>query len=181
VLLLGASGSGKSTLALHAALGGLDFLAEDSVFVHPAALLATGLSAYAHARAESLRLIGDPQVRRLARRSPRIVRRSGVIKHEIDLRNGLARLAPKPVRIETVVVLSKRRARGAGPLVRLTRQQLRRALRAGQAYAVGQPGWRNFETRALHVRGFRLDRVPPAEAIAVLRGLLGARITPGAP
>jgi hypothetical protein len=35
ILLLGASGSGKSTLALHSLLQGLDFLAEDAVFVPP--------------------------------------------------------------------------------------------------------------------------------------------------
>ena len=117
ILLIGSSGSGKSTLALHAALSGLDFLAEDSVFVQSAALRATGLGAFVHAREDALGLIDDPGVRQAIRRTPRIRRRSGVRKHEIDLRRGLALLAPEPVRIVATVVLSARRARGTPGLV----------------------------------------------------------------
>lgn len=172
VLLLGSSGTGKSTLGLHAALAGLDFLAEDSVFVHPAALLATGFGAFAHARADSLRLIGDRSVRQAVRAAPSIERRSGVRKHEIDLRRGLARLAPKPLRIVATVVLSGRAADSAEPFAPLSAVQLQRELRAGQAYAIGQPGWREFEARLLAAGGFRLHRVPPPEAVACLRQLL---------
>src|SRR4029079_19173948 len=92
VLLLGPSGAGKSTLALHAALGGLEFLAEDSVFVQPRTLRATGLSAHVHTRQTGLRLIADPAVRRALRRAPSIRRRSGVRKHEFDLRGAATRL-----------------------------------------------------------------------------------------
>jgi hypothetical protein len=172
VLLLGPSGSGKSTLTLHAALGGLDFLAEDSVFVQPATMRATGLPAYVHAREDGLALIGDRQARHAARDSPRIQRRSGARKREIDLRLGSARLAATPLRIVATVVLSKRRARGTPQLVPLTATQLQRVLRAEQPYAAAQPGWREFERRALRAGGYRLDRMPPAAAVAALRELL---------
>jgi hypothetical protein len=172
VLLLGASGSGKSTLALHSAFAGLEFLAEDSVFVEPATLRATGLSAFVHARGNALGLIEDSRRRQIVRSSPRILRRSGVRKHEIDLRQGIAHLARAPLRIVAAVVLSARRARDTQPLVRLTTTQLRRVLRSEQPYAVDQPGWREFERRLLSVGGYRLDRTTPESAVAALRALL---------
>jgi hypothetical protein len=175
VLLLGPSGSGKSTLTLHAALGGLDFLAEDSVFVQPRTLCATGLSAFVHAREEALALIGDRALRRAARESPRIQRRSGVRKRQIDLRVGSARLAPRPLRIVATVLLSKRRARGPARLVRLTAAQLKGVLRTEQIFAVAQPGWPEFERSLLRAGGYSLDRGSPADAVATLRELLGEK------
>jgi hypothetical protein len=175
VLLLGSSGSGKSTLALHAALGGLDYLAEDSVFVQPHTLRATGLPAFVHARDEALALIDDRALRHAARESPQIRRRSGVRKRQIDLRLGSARLAPRPLRIVATVVLSKRRARGRARLVPLTTDQLKDVLRAEQTFAVAQPGWPEFERCALRAGGFSLDRGSPADAVATLRELLGEK------
>lgn len=173
LLLLGASGSGKSTLALHAALQGLDFLAEDSVFVQPASLTACGLSAYIHARGDALPLIADRRVRAAVRDSPRIRRRSGVRKHELDLRRGLARLAPAPLRIVGTVVLSAQRS---GAPQRMGAGELKRVLRAEQAYAASQPGWREFEQRAVRAGGYRLGRMPPGAGVSSLRELLeGAR------
>jgi len=176
VLLLGASGAGKSTLTLHAALSGLNFLAEDSVFVQPATLCATGLSAYTHAREDALHLIADRRVRQVARRAPRIQRRSGVRKREIDLRRGIVRLAPRPLRIVATVVLSARPAHDAGPLVRLSAAQLRRVLRAEQPFAAARPGWKEFERRVLRAGGFRLHRVPPADGVSSLRELLSGKV-----
>ena len=172
VLLLGSSGSGKSTLALHAALDGLEFLAEDSVFVHPTTMCATGLSAYVHARGDAVKLIRDQRARHAVGRAPRIQRRSGVRKHEVDLRHGLVRLAHAPMQIVATVVLSARRARGTASLAPLTAQQLRRELRAEQPYAAGQPGWQEFERRVLRAGGFRLDRMPLADGVSSLRKLL---------
>jgi hypothetical protein len=173
VLLLGSSGSGKSTMALHATLNGLDFLAEDSVFVQPKTLLATGLSAYVHARADGLRLIADAAVRRAMGRAPQILRRSGVRKREIDLRGARTALAPQPLQIVATVLLSGRRARGGSQqLMPLSAAQLRRALRAEQAYASGQPGWREFERRVLRAGRFRLDRASPESGVSCLLALL---------
>jgi len=174
VLLLGASGAGKSTLALHSALAGLDFLAEDSVFVRPSTLRATGLSAYAHACADSLPLIADRRQRAAVRRAPRIRRRSGVRKHEVDLRR-IARLAPRPLRIVAVLALSARTGRGAAALAPLKPAQFKRLLRAGQAYAAAQPGWQRFERELLRVPARQLGRVTPGQGVAALRELLGAR------
>jgi hypothetical protein len=171
VLLLGGSGSGKSTLALHAALAGLDFLAEDSVFVQAATLHATGLSAYIHARPDSLHLLGS-HMRRAASASPVIQRRSGARKHEIDLRGGRAPLAARPLRIVAAVVLEARRARGAPRLTPLTAAQLKRALRAEQAFARERAGWAEFETRLLRAGGFSLLRGSPEQGVAALRELL---------
>ena len=173
VLLLGSSGSGKSTLALHGALAGLDFLAEDSVFVQPATLRATGLSAYVHAHTDALSLIGDGRMRRAIRAGPRIQRRSGVRKYEIDLRRLSARLAPQPLRIVATVVLSARRGRGAAGLQSLTVGELRHALRKEQSFAVGQRGWREFERSVLRAGAYRLDRMAPADGVMALRTLLG--------
>jgi hypothetical protein len=170
LLLVGSSGSGKSTLALHAALQGLDFIAEDSVFVQPASLCASGLSAYVHARGDALPLIADRRVRAAVRASPRIQRRSGVRKHELDLRRGLARLAPAPLRIVGTVVLSARSNGGAAEPLRAS--ELRRVLRTEQAYAASQPGWREFEQRALRAGGYRLGRMPPGDGVSSLRKLL---------
>jgi hypothetical protein len=174
ILLLGSSGSGKSTLALHAALAGLDFLAEDSVFVQPTTLRATGLSAYIHARADSLRLLA-PRMRGAVQASPVIQRRSGVNKYEVDLRGGRAPLASRPLRIVATVVLSARPAGASARLQRLGDAQLRRALRAEQAYALDQPGWAQFEKRVLRAGGFRLARGSLEEGIAALHGLLDGR------
>jgi hypothetical protein len=171
VLLVGSSGAGKSTLALHAAFDGFDFLAEDSVFVQPASMCATGLSAFVHAREDAIRLFDDHESRQVAGRSPLIQRRSGVRKHEIDLRRGRARLAPKPLRIVATVVVSSRHVPGAPPMEPLTSKELKNILRSEQSYAIGQPGWREFEQRLLHAGGYRLNRVPPSDGVSALRAL----------
>ena len=177
VLLLGASGAGKSTLTLHAALSGLQFLAEDSVFVQSATLRASGLSAFTHACDEALQLITDRRARQHARDSPRIQRRSGVRKREIDLRGGIVHLAPRPLRIVATVVLSARPAKGARSLVPLTSAQLQRVLRAEQPFAAGRPGWEEFERRALRAGGFRLHRVSPEDGVSSLREILSGKFS----
>jgi hypothetical protein len=175
VLLLGASGAGKSTLSLRAALDGLDFLSEDSVFVQSATLQASGLSAFTHAREDALQLIDDRRARQAARRAPRIQRRSGVQKREIDLRTNGARLAPKPLRIVSTVVLSAQPPNGRGALVPLTSAQLRRVLRSEQPFAAARPGWGEFERHVLRAGGFMLHRLPPADGVASLREILAGK------
>ncbi len=58
VLLMGPSGAGKSTVALQCLLNGFDFLSEDSVFVAPRSMKATGIANFLHTRADSLRWLG---------------------------------------------------------------------------------------------------------------------------
>ncbi len=174
VLLLGDSGAGMSTLALLAAADGLALVAEDSVFVAPDTLRATGAPNYLHVRVDSLRHV-DPPLRARIRHAPVIERRSGVRKHAFDLR-GSGRLAPRPPRIAAVVVVSAERARGPGLLRPLARDSLRRALRITQPYARGQPGWASFERRILRLPAWRIERGDqPADSLAALRDLLRGR------
>src|SRR2546421_9180842 len=80
LLLMGPSGAGKSTVALHCLLRGFDFLSEDSVFVAPDTMLATGVANFLHVRSDSLRWLGRTRDATAIRESPVIRRRSGVTK-----------------------------------------------------------------------------------------------------
>src|SRR5882762_3444126 len=110
ILLMGPSGSGKSTVALHCLLDGFDFLSEDSVFISPDTMLATGVSNFVHIRADSLRWLGKSREAAAIRKSPVIRRRSGIKKFELDLRRGGFRLAKSPLKIAGVVFLSPENA-----------------------------------------------------------------------
>jgi hypothetical protein len=172
VLLLGDSGAGKSTLAMMSLYQGFDFLAEDAVFVEPRTLLATGLSNFLHVRHEATRWL-QPTQRRQIRQAPRIQRRSGVRKSEVDLRQPPFRLASTPLKIAALVFLSARSGRGRmlrplGRVVALSR------LKAEQAYAVAQPAWRGFEKSLRTLPVFELRRGShPLESLQALESLLG--------
>jgi hypothetical protein len=175
VLLVGSSGAGKSTLVLHGVLAGLDLLAEDSVLVRPAGLLATGVASFVHVRRDSLRFLKDAERADLLRRSALIRRRSGVAKLEIDLRNAHYRLAGAPLRIRAVVFLSARSARPGSLLTSLGSAALLRRLGASQRYAANQPGWSEFCEQAARLPAYELRRGPhPREGVAALRELLAA-------
>jgi hypothetical protein len=176
ILLLGPSGSGKSTLSLHCLLQGLDFLAEDSVFVRPDDLLATAVPNFLHTRADSLRFITD--VRRVAaiRKSPVIRRRSGVEKFEIDLRQPPYRLAEAPLRITALVFVSPRPARAGALLRPIRKARLMQELESSQPYAAHQPGWSDFSREVAHLPVFELRRGPhPLHGVEALEKLLPAR------
>jgi len=174
LLLMGASGAGKSTACLHCLLGGLDFLAEDSVFVAPDSMLATGVSNFLHVRRDALRFVPD-SCAALIRRSPIIRRRSGVQKFEIDLRGPEFRLAPRPLKIVGVVFM-RRAAAGNRPLVApLGRAELLARLQASQPYAANQTGWTMFSKRIASTPAFELRRGDhPTEAVEALKDLLAA-------
>jgi hypothetical protein len=176
LLLIGPSGAGKSTVALHCLLDGFDFLSEDSVFVSPATLLATGVPNFVHIRADSLRWLGRSREAAAIRRSPVIRRRSGVRKFELDLRREGFRLAKSPLKIVGVVLLSPQTA-GAGPLLRsLSRSALLANFADTQAYGAGQPQWREFRKNLSGVDAFELRRGGhPREAVRALRSVLGNR------
>jgi hypothetical protein len=86
-LVLGSSGAGKSTLMLHCLLAGLEFLAEDSVLVEPAGLLASGIGSFLHLRARGRHFAEGTRHGRHIARSPLILRRSRIAKFEVDLRD----------------------------------------------------------------------------------------------
>jgi len=147
VLVLGASGAGKSTLALHSMLRGLDFLAEDAVFVRPESLLATGVPNFLHVQADALGFIDNDDARRWISGSPVIRRRSGVAKFEADLRLGQFKVAPQPLELTAAVFVSRELAAGARLVNRLAANDAASRLVADQPYASTQPGWRCFEER----------------------------------
>jgi hypothetical protein len=173
VLLLGPSGAGKSTVTLQCLLEGLGFLAEDSVFVVPDTLLATGVGNFLHVRADSLRWIAQRSRATSIRKSPVIVRRSGVRKYEIDLRGGEYELAERPMKLGAVVFLSSQRARDGQLLQRLSQREALPMLVREQAYAASQPSWNSFMRSVGRLPFFELRRGQhPSEAVAVLRELI---------
>jgi hypothetical protein len=94
---------------------------------------------------------------------PRIRRRSGVEKFEIDLRTGRFRPAPEPLDIAATILLSPQRS--DGPLLEpLARDDAMVRLAADQPYAARQPGWRRFVDTALMRGAWVLRRGPTPRA-----------------
>jgi len=171
LLLIGNSGAGKSTTCLQALSDGLEFVSEDSVFVRPDTLAAAGLNAFLHVCTDGSRFATD-RVSAALRTAPRIRRRSGVQKLEIDLRRREFSLAARPLKIVAVVILSRRAAGKAALLRRRSPAQLRAALTATQPYARSQTGWNEFHARAGSLPAYEMRRAPPARAMAELQRLL---------
>lgn len=173
LLLMGQSGAGKSTAALHCLLQGFDFVSEDSVFVAPATMLATGVANFLHVRGDSLRFLGRSADATRIRKSPVIRRRSGVEKFEVDLRRLPYRLAPAPVRLDGIIFVSARHGGAGSLLTPLTTRRLVASLRSSQAYAANQSEWKAFERRATGLQAYELRRGRhPLEAVAALRALI---------
>jgi hypothetical protein len=176
ILLMGPSGSGKSTVTLHCLLQGFDMLSEDSVFVAPDTMLATGVANFLHVRADTLRWLGKTRDAAAIRKSPVIGRRSGVRKFEVDLRGGAYRLAPDPLKIAAVVFLSPQGAGDRSLLEPLSKSDLVAKLTDAQAYAANQPKWAAFRKAVSGLGAFELRRGShPLEAVDALEGLLGSR------
>jgi hypothetical protein len=170
---MGPSGAGKSTVTLHCLLQGFDFLSEDSVFVTPDTMLATGIANFLHVRSDSLRWLERTRDVAAIRKSPVIRRRSGVRKFEVNLRRGDYRLAPSPLKVAAVVFLSAQNA-GARPLLKpLSKSGLLARLAATQGYAANQPEWNTFSKSVSKLDAFELRRGHhPLEAVEALRSLL---------
>jgi hypothetical protein len=174
VLLMGASGAGKSTMALHCLQRQLDFVSEDAVFVTAKGLRATGIANFVHVRPDALHWL-TRQEAGVIRASPRIRRRSGVQKFEVDLRRGEFRLAAKPPRLRAVVFLSARAA-GKALLRPLSGAELSARLLAAQPYAAAQPHWNQFVDGMKDLGGYELRRGRhPQEGAERLHELLVAR------
>jgi hypothetical protein len=172
LLLFGDSGAGKSTASLHCLLRGMDFLAEDSIFVTPDTMLATGLANFLHVRCDSLRSVPASGAS-VIRRSPIIRRRSGVDKFEVDLRRPEFRLAASPLKVTGVVYISAQSARRGVLLTPLRSYETLARFRKSQAYAVNQLGWTTFRKRLTDVPAFEMRRGrDPAEGADALQALL---------
>ena len=175
LLLIGDSGAGKSTLTLQCALAGLDFLAEDSVLVAPRTLRATGIANFAHLCRDGVRYLPPPIAARV-RRAPRIRRRTGTTKLQIDLRDGVFSLAEPPLSLVGTVFLSAARVRDGKVLVPVSGREATSRLRASQPYGVGQRGWGLFSRLMTRRPAFELRRTEhPAEAAEMLKSLLSRR------
>jgi energy-coupling factor transporter ATP-binding protein EcfA2 len=175
ILLLGASGSGKSTLTLHSLLQGLDFLAEDAVFVQPESMLATGVANYLHVQADALRFVDNDETRRWIIQAPVIRRRSGAEKFEADLRQSHGRLAAVPLELAGAVFVSSQQADDPDVLLSpVRRDEIAAKLSADQRYAAGQPGWHRFERQLVQLGVHQLRRGHhPRASVDALRQLLG--------
>jgi hypothetical protein len=174
-LLVGVSGAGKSTLALHAMAQGLDFLTEDASFVEPRNLQVTGVANYLHLRFDALRWIDDTALRARIAASPVIRRRSGVEKHELDLRGGWAPLATQPLRLAHLVFAAPEPAADDALLRPLAADELVERLHISQPYAAGQPGWASFVEGCGRLHGWELRRGShPRAGAQTLKGLLMA-------
>jgi len=172
LLLLGDSGAGKSTASLHCLLRGMDFLAEDSIFVTPDTMLATGIANFLHVRCDSLPSLPASSAS-VIRRSPIIRRRSGVEKFEVDLRRPEFRLAASPLKVTGVVFISAQPARRGVLLTPLPSHETLARFTKSQSYAVNQPGWPTFRKRIAAAPAFELRRGRnPAEAADALQALL---------
>ena len=169
VLLVGDSGAGKSTTCLQALDDGMSLISEDSVFVHPGTLAAAGLDAFLHLR--SGRFAHDRFTQAL-RGAPRIRRRSGVRKIELDIRELGLGCARQPVRLAAIVMVSRRPAGRGAVLRRLSARQIRGTLAATQPYARRQAGWREFCARASKLPVYEMRRVLPPQAVENLRHIL---------
>ncbi|WP_295971932.1 serine kinase [uncultured Xanthomonas sp.] len=173
VLLLGGSGAGKSTLALHSLLRGLEFLAEDALFVAPHYLLATGIGNFLHLRPELLHLL-DPQTRAWIAAAPMIRRRSGALKHEVDIRQGQGRLAQAPLRLAAAVFVSATMAADPQRLLQpMPDADVAARLAADQPYAAGQPHWPLFARQLQRLGVYELQRgTHPEASVDALQTLL---------
>jgi hypothetical protein len=173
LLLMGPTGSGKSTVTLQCLLQGFDIMSEDSVFVAPARMLATGVPNFLHVQSESLRWLKGTEEAAAIRSAPVIRRRSGVAKFEVDLRRGGYRLAPAPMKIAAVVFLSAQDA-GRRPLLKvLSTSEMLRRMTAHQAYGANQPGWDLFSRRVSRLPAYELRRGEhPLDAVEPLRALI---------
>lgn len=177
VLLLGASGAGKSTLALHGLLEGMDFVAEDAIFVDPHRMEARGVGNFLHVRKDALRFIDEGPLRQWIAQSPTIRRRSGVEKFEADLRRGKGHVACAPLALVGAVFVSPEVATdGADMLVALEHDEMAARLLADQPYAASQAGWHRFvhQLAGMEVHVLKRGRHPRA-SVEALRQLLASR------
>jgi hypothetical protein len=172
ILLMGETGSGKTTVAMKCLLKGFEFLAEDSVFVEPGSLRATGVANFLHVRSDSLKWVNKSQ-QQLIRRSPVIRRRSGVRKFEVNLRRKQFRLASAPLKIVAVAFLTAKAA-GVKSLLRpVTRANCLRRMKALQGYGASLPQWQEFSDSLRGITAIELHRGDhPDETVEALRSLL---------
>lgn len=179
VLILGASGAGKSTLALHGLLEGMDFVAEDAIFVDPRSMEVRGVGNFLHVREDALRFIDDGPMRQWIEQSPTIRRRSGVEKFEADLRHCDGHIATAPLALMgAVFVCAEVVDDAADMLLPLDHDEIAARLVVDQPYAAGQAGWHRFvhQLADMDVHLLRRGRHPRASVDALRRLLTSSHV-----
>ena len=173
LLLNGVSGTGKSTLTLACIDQGLSCVADDAVFVQADQMLARGYSRFVHPGEDSVRFIRDRALADYIRSAPRIRRRSGARKLEVDLMGDTLRPELGPVTVSALVMLSPEPAQTNNPLQSLAFDEIRPVLERDQGYASGRPEWSTFIRAARRLPCYRLFRPEhPDQAAKALRTLL---------
>jgi hypothetical protein len=145
LLLMGPSGSGKSTLGLHALAGKMQFLSEDSAFVSSSSLKITGVPNYLYLQCGTFEFLEAGKLRRQIQTSPKIHRRSGVKKYQVNLREVPGNIARAPLQLAATVMLSRRKVTEQPALKRLSRELFVSRLRREQPYAMSMSNWLEFE------------------------------------
>jgi hypothetical protein len=175
LLLMGPSGAGKSTLSLHAVIGGMQLLSEDSAFVAADSLRVTGVPNYLHVQPSALGFLTSRPLLRQIRRSPVIRRRSGARKYEVDLRKMPGQIARTPLRLAATVFLSHEMTGRQPPLKQLGGKTFLSRLRSEQPYASGLSTWEKFERHVVGIPAYEMRREEhPDMAVRQLRALLAA-------
>lgn len=170
VLLMGAGGTGKSTLSLEALAKGMQLLSEDAAFVEPRDLRVIGVPNFLYVRPGSLDFLEPGALRDHVESSPRIQKRGGKEKIEVDLRQLRGGIARSPQTLAATVFLSSRKAGRQPALQPLGRRAHLDRLRKEQPYALGRSNWKAFERRIVSIPAYELRRTShPAIAIDLLR------------
>ncbi len=173
LLLMGASGTGKSTLGLHALVAGMEMISEDSSFVTLPDMSLMGVPNYLYVRRETLGLLKSGPLHDQIIRSPKIRRRSGVQKYEVDLRQLPGRSTRKPLKLAATIMLTRRSAGRQSALRPLSRKNFLSALRREQPYALGMPNWNEFQRSIANLPTYELRRKEhPEDSVRALQTLL---------
>jgi hypothetical protein len=135
---------------------------------------ATGVANFLHVRANSLKFLEPGAAAAMIRKSPVIRRRSGVEKFEVDLRRTGYPLTAAPLKLNSLIFISKERAGTRPLLMPLRKARVLEYLAASQPYAASLPEWRAFKRNALLLDAFELRRGRhPQAAVAALQELTG--------
>jgi hypothetical protein len=153
----------------------MQLLSEDSAFVCADTLQVTGTANFLHVSPSAIGLLPEGPLLAQIRRSPKITRRSGARKYEVDLRRLPGQLARAPLGLAATVFLSRRSAAPRNALEPIRHRALLTRLRREQPYAAGLAQWQTFEQRIATVPAYELRRTPhPDDGVAELRAMLAA-------
>jgi len=138
-LIFGETGAGKSTLTFACLQHGWELIAEDSAFVLPQAgggAEVRGVPAFVHLLDDMLGLFPKH-----ALMASSITRRSGAVKHEIDVRATFKRPMRVCAPLAGCVFLTARRQQVTPAVRRLTPEAAQRQLVRSQPFAPNYPRW----------------------------------------